>query len=759
MRNNRALAWNTAVCFLFLAVVGVIFLLVWNFNRKADPRELLIFSAETHAPDYPVSLVVLARNAKTETGIRGEKVRLFVNDREIDPVKTGTDGTALVHIRKHQKTNFDLTARWGECVVKQEIYVGNYHFKPRKATYAKKAAEKQVQIKTDKTFYAPGDAINAQVKVPLPAKTMCKVSCSLIFRVTDRRNKSMFSSSIKVLKEISYQTLKKAPDANGILNFKIKLPKTFKGIDFDKEDSVCHLKIESTGKTKLAVSQKLKVTTRPVRIRYFDDCNDRYYFLVTDAVGKALDVEFKVAGKDYKTDKNGLALITSPTTKFDFSSKVPGFGKVWKRMGGREYQIFKLTTDKFIYNPGDKVTLDVYARNAERGWVNIVTNDGSIKIEPIEITDGKGTLKFYIPADLKGLLGFSVYGITPKSNLLSFFDEVRGRIVVQSGISGEDCYFSSPHEIILARLGLPEKNIYEYTSYYWVNSVFKKSSLSYDSRKSELKYSKEKIAKYTILPTLIVLFSVFLLLLYFFARLWFYPPHGNYAFVVPAGIKIKALNNAIFAIAGVVIMLVSYAFATNVIDARYLRGITISAFSNPVVLICNIIYWGMLLVLIWRSFRLRNLLLKVGLKENGEKLKRSIFLLPYLFVVFLLFEHTYWFGYGYVKHVDWLWVFFFSFQALAVIWLFCAWGINSFLYTREEYDSMVKYKAADEYCRKHSIKSGMGDGLGVYPRSAFKIWVMGGLVYWGLPFMVYFGIFLVVIALFLPLFRIIEKLG
>jgi hypothetical protein len=196
-----------------------------------------------------------------------------------------------------------------------------------------------------------------------------------------------------------------------------------------------------------------------------------------------------------------------------------------------------------------------------------------------------------------------------------------------------------------------------------------------------------------------------------------------------------------------------------VVNAKYLRGITILTFSNPVVLVCNIIYWGLLLFLIYRSFRFRNLLLKVELKKNGERLKRSIFFLPYLFIIFLIFEYTYWFGYGYVKQVDWLWVFFFSFQALAIIWLFCAWGINSFLYTREEYDSMVKYKAACDYCRKYSVRQGMGDGLGVYPRSVFKIWVMGGLVYWGLPFMVYFWIFLVVIALFLPLFKIIEKLG
>jgi hypothetical protein len=237
-------------------------------------------------------------------------------------------------------------------------------------------------------------------------------------------------------------------------------------------------KIESTGKTKLAVSQKLKVTTRPVRIRYFDDCNDRYYFLVTDAVGKALDVEFKVAGKDYKTDKNGLALVISPTTNFDVSSKVPGFGKVYKRMGDREYKSFKLNTDKFIYNPGDKVKLNVYARNARRGWVNMASNDGSIKIEPIEITDGRGTLKFDIPAKLKGLLWFSVYEIAPESKKLSFFQAGCGRIVVQAGISGEDCYFSSPQEMILARLGAPKNSAYKAAERYWGDSVFKKSSLS-----------------------------------------------------------------------------------------------------------------------------------------------------------------------------------------------------------------------------------------------------------------------------------------
>jgi hypothetical protein len=242
MRNNKSWVWNITVSFFFLVIVGVIVLLIWNFNRQADPRELFIFSAESYIPEHPVSFIILARNAKTETGVRGEIVRLFIDGKEIASVKTNSDGTALVVIKHPPSNRFELTARWGKHIVKQHISVGHCRFKYLKPTYVKKTAKKQVQIETDKTFYAPGDTISAQVKVPLPAKTMCKVSCLLTLMVPYKKGEGIFDALPEVLSEVPCRTFKTVVDVSGILNFKIKLPKAFKGIDFDKEDSVCHLK-------------------------------------------------------------------------------------------------------------------------------------------------------------------------------------------------------------------------------------------------------------------------------------------------------------------------------------------------------------------------------------------------------------------------------------------------------------------------------------------------------------------------------------
>jgi hypothetical protein len=55
--------------------------------------------------------------------------------------------------------------------------------------------------------------------------------------------------------------------------------------------------------------------------------------------------------------------------------------------------------------------------------------------------------------------------------------------------------------------------------------------------------------------------------------------------------------------------------------------------------------------------------------------------------------------------------------------------------------------------------SRIGTGIGVHDTSSFKSWLIGGVIYWGLPIFIYFVIIMVIISLFLPLFRIVEKLG
>jgi len=59
-------------------------------------------------------------------------------------------------------------------------------------------------------------------------------------------------------------------------------------------------------------------------------------------------------------------------------------------------------------------------------------------------------------------------------------------------------------------------------------------------------------------------------------------------------------------------------------------------------------------------------------------------------------------------------------------------------------------------------KFGLGTGLGAYPNSFFRIWILIGFVYWGIPFFIYFLFAIIIIsilAMFLPLAFIIEMLG
>jgi len=59
-------------------------------------------------------------------------------------------------------------------------------------------------------------------------------------------------------------------------------------------------------------------------------------------------------------------------------------------------------------------------------------------------------------------------------------------------------------------------------------------------------------------------------------------------------------------------------------------------------------------------------------------------------------------------------------------------------------------------------KIGLGAGIGAYPNSFFRIWVLIGFAYWGIPVLIYFLVAIIaisVIAMFLPLACIIEKLG
>lgn len=275
---------------------------------------------------------------------------------------------------------------------------------------------------------------------------------------------------------------------------------------------------------------------------------------------------------------------------------------------------------------------------------------------------------------------------------------------------------------------------------------------TYHDRRKMLKRMKQVYGENLFSISLVVLFSIFLILLICFMRLWFSPDMNESILIVPEQLAKRFTDNIIIAITGFAILITIFVFIVLVMKTEHLSILRPEEIiRNSTVVSLGILYIVILAGLLYRSFNFRNLILKVPSNEAGERVKKSVFFLSPLLVVFLLFEHVYLFGLGFFHNIEWLFVLAASFQALATIWIFCAWGINNFIYSQNEYDNIQQYGA------KKIV--GLGTGLGVYPTSFYKTWILGGVLYWGIPVFIYFWVVVVIISMFLPLCKIIEKLG
>jgi len=251
---------------------------------------------------------------------------------------------------------------------------------------------------------------------------------------------------------------------------------------------------------------------------------------------------------------------------------------------------------------------------------------------------------------------------------------------------------------------------------------------------------------------LIMLFSVFFVLLGHLVSLWFCSDWKDCVLIVPEEVTTRARYNIIFALAGFVVLLVLLPFITVLIKAAEFSDMLYheKIIYGIILAFCIIIYGAVLTTLFYRSFVFRNLVLKAS-GDFTNRVRKRVSLLPYLFLSFLLFEHLYWFGLISFDYIGWVSELVLAFQLLAVVWIFCTWKINDLFYTQKEYDCMLQYESEKT--------DGLGTGMGAYPNSFFKVWVFCGGIYWGIPVFIYFLVVVIIVAMFLPLCRTIEKLG
>jgi hypothetical protein len=252
--------------------------------------------------------------------------------------------------------------------------------------------------------------------------------------------------------------------------------------------------------------------------------------------------------------------------------------------------------------------------------------------------------------------------------------------------------------------------------------------------------------------SLTVLFSVFVVLFISFISLWFHSNWKDCVLIVSKELSDSAWKSFVSIVTGLALLIIIILFVMGVMKTEefsILRSEKI--IRNSIIVVCGILYSVVLVGLLFRLFKFKNLLLKEHSGEAGDAVKKSVLLLPYMFIIFLLFEHIYLFGLFFLETIEWASGLVLFFQVLAFIWISYAWGITKFIYTQEEYDNMLTYGAGKV--------TGLGAGLGAYQTSFFKTWIWGGALYWGVPVFIYLFVVIIIVAMFLPLTRIIQYLG
>ena len=249
------------------------------------------------------------------------------------------------------------------------------------------------------------------------------------------------------------------------------------------------------------------------------------------------------------------------------------------------------------------------------------------------------------------------------------------------------------------------------------------------------------------------LFGIFIILFVSFVKLWFYPGWYKCALIVTPDLLKKTRNNIFIAVPAYFILTLSFLKSLDLILKIGYRDIELVE-VGPEFAVAVTIYVLVFIIMLQRSCHVTGLLLKTPSGETGARVKESVCLIPYLLIVFIVFQQSWIIAARALRNPEWLSLLSITFHGFAAAWFVLMFKIRSFYYTAQEYASMEKNMKTD-----NKIITKLGSGLGAYPVTFYKTWLLSGFWYWAVPIFIYLVVAIVVLSMFLPLTKIIEKLG
>ncbi|MFA6104035.1 MAG: MG2 domain-containing protein [Victivallaceae bacterium] len=654
---------------------------------------------------------------------------------------------------------------------------------------------------------------------PLPSAQVT-LNASVMVKVTETHRYGWYTDSIKIVPKAQQLTaVSGVSDAAGNLKFEFMIPKELEGINFQQEDTECKISVTAifdAGQPQ-NLSRNLAVTAKPIRITFMPEfgqllpgTHDKMYIFVSNPYDIPLESSLEIGGQALLTSKDGLALISLPPdgqTELTATDRAGYKARENINWGyNTSTDAFILKSEKAVVRAGEELQLEIVANHpGGRMFIYLVKDETPLEFIPVSMDTRQKQIKLKIPEDLSGTIQIHAYRLlsngeaTHELRLIQVMPEKQlaviisssqpqhrtgenGRINIQvkdqtgrlvqaalsivaaldskgGGPSHELAYFLFQNELLkpdcqpMAAVTPPlHEPVDRLTAGYMLANrrdfcnLQAKSCLKYTDRENALVQQKIKFGNELLLyllPAILMLLAVCSIPLLLVAL---NTKNNSYRMVVrkeyPGEIT-RLLRKLQWMFFGAII-----ASAMSFIILRSLDQQQEYCWKIRFEHVLALSILSILLLLLAEFVRVRNRIFRYCSPDSGNNLQKIILLIPWFYGVFVFVLSIVILAAVFFPNTPGLGLIACIFSALALIQLFGLSGIQC---------SVCIQEYLDLYCNREV--SNMGLGIGTYPRSFSSLWIVGSGLYIGPIIMTYLIIVIVIISLFLPLCKIVDKLG
>ena len=397
-------------------------------ERKA--RVLLSTDKPLYQPGQSLHLRVLAMDLGARTAAADRPVTLEVKDpkgtkvfrREVQTSRFGIASVDFQLAELVQHGRYQIVARVGEDEIEKTVEVHPYVL-----------PKFRVDVKTDRTYYAPGDVLSGTVQADYffgKPVTASRVRVRL----------AAFDTEFHTFASVTGQT-----DGRGRFSFRTRLPESFAGHPLQQGDALVRLGVEVTDATGHLeeTAEHVPVAEKPFRISIVPEgsqpawgLENRFYLVSSYPDGTVARVSGTVRDARstyaFRTDATGIAVVTVPVGQVDLQLSVAAVDtrgqqvteeRKWFFNGMQVYDrntggmtspgSVLLRTDAALYQVGGTLTAEVLTSGASSTlYLDVARGGQTVLTRSVEAQNGRARFVLDLSDDLTGTLTLHAYSLT-----------------------------------------------------------------------------------------------------------------------------------------------------------------------------------------------------------------------------------------------------------------------------------------------------------------------------------------------------------